>query len=52
MQVMFKLEQEGNEGPEVGADGRPVLGHLSIQWRSAMGDKGTLSTGLLSGRKR
>ncbi|KAF2233904.1 hypothetical protein EV356DRAFT_181975 [Viridothelium virens] len=51
MQVMFKLEKEGNEEPEVGADGRPILGQLAIQWRSAMGDKGMLVTGSLSGKR-
>ncbi|KAL9097194.1 MAG: hypothetical protein Q9165_000621 [Trypethelium subeluteriae] len=52
MQVMFKLDKEGSEESEVGADGRPILGQLAIQWRSAMGDKGMLVTGSLSGKKR
>ncbi|KAI9706297.1 MAG: hypothetical protein M1820_004872 [Bogoriella megaspora] len=52
MQVMFRLNQEGEEEPQLAADGRPILGQLVIQWRSAMGDKGTISTGWLSGKKR
>ena len=52
MQIMFRLNQDGIEEPEVGADGRPILGQLSVHWRSAMGDKGTLMTGLLNGKKK
>ena len=33
-------------------DNRLILGQLNIQWRSAMGDRGFLSTGWLTGRKR
>jgi len=59
MQVAFLLEQqkhdrEGGEGVrrDLAKDGRAVLGQLSIQWRSAMGDPGFLSTGWLSTRRQ
>ncbi|KAL3459267.1 hypothetical protein BJX64DRAFT_301475 [Aspergillus heterothallicus] len=59
LQVAFLVEQE--EGQQEGLetlrsdlrrDGRTVLGQLSIEWRSAMGDKGFLTTGNLLTRKR
>jgi hypothetical protein len=52
MQVAFLLEGQKGESPTSQASDRPVLGQLSIQWRSAMGDRGFLTTGWLSGRKR
>ncbi|KAL5050264.1 hypothetical protein BDW71DRAFT_203664 [Aspergillus fruticulosus] len=59
LQVAFLVEQE--EGQQEGLealqkdlrrDGRAVLGQLSIEWRSSMGDKGFLTTGNLLTRKR
>ncbi|KAL2837668.1 hypothetical protein BJX68DRAFT_220079 [Aspergillus pseudodeflectus] len=59
LQVAFLVEQE--EGQQEGLetlrsdirrDGRTVLGQLSIEWRSSMGDKGFLTTGNLLTRKR
>jgi hypothetical protein len=53
IQVAFLLEQEaGVEGShEETDDGRRVLGQLAIQWRSALGDQGSLSTGWLTSRR-
>ncbi|KAJ9642353.1 hypothetical protein H2199_004733 [Coniosporium tulheliwenetii] len=58
-QVAFLLEQQGgvagddeNAAKLRSGDKRLILGQLSIQWRSAMGDRGTLSTGWLTGRQR
>ncbi len=58
-QVAFLLEQQKEEldGSEavrksVSKDGRAVLGQLTIQWRSSMGDPGMLSTGWLTTRRR
>lgn len=59
LQVAFLVEQE--EGQQEGLealqkdlrrDGRAVLGQLSIEWRSAMGGKGFLTTGNLLTRRR
>ncbi|KAL4906389.1 hypothetical protein BDW74DRAFT_176719 [Aspergillus multicolor] len=59
LQVAFLVEQE--EGQQEGLealqkdlrrDSRAVLGQLSIEWRSSMGDKGFLTTGNLLTRKR
>jgi trafficking protein particle complex subunit 13 len=59
IQVAFLLEDdkskaEVEEEPALVAAGdkRFILGQLNIQWRSAMGDRGFLSTGWLTGRKR
>lgn len=59
LQVAFLVEEKDGEEEAVeelkraqGRDGRVVLGQLAIQWRSAMGDQGSLSTGWLSTRKR
>ncbi|CAK4026860.1 Hypothetical predicted protein [Lecanosticta acicola] len=48
-QVMFVLEEveKSDEG-----GGRVPLGQLDIDWRSAMGEKGNLTTGWLSSRGR
>ncbi|KAM0715274.1 hypothetical protein Q7P37_008772 [Cladosporium fusiforme] len=47
-QVMFVLEEE--VGPsKVGGGGRP-LAQVEIDWRSAMGEKGRLTTGWLAAR--
>jgi hypothetical protein len=58
-QVAFLLEQqkEDLDGSEtvrksLSKDGRAVLGQLTIQWRSNMGDPGMLSTGWLTTRRR
>ncbi len=45
------VEQEGTRRGQV-ADSRIVLGQLCFQWRSAMGDRGSLKTGWLTSRKR
>lgn len=59
LQVAFLIEQEagqsdGLEGlqKDLKRDGRATLGQLSIEWRSAMGDRGFLTTGNLLTRKR
>lgn len=52
MQVAFLLEGQREESPTPPPSEKPVLGQLNIQWRSAMGDRGSLSTSWLSGRKR
>ncbi|KAF2467077.1 uncharacterized protein BDR25DRAFT_235833 [Lindgomyces ingoldianus] len=58
IQVAFLLEQqpgvkESNDtlGQE-SLDTRKVLGQLAIQWRSALGDRGSLSTGWLTSRPK
>jgi hypothetical protein len=58
IQVAFLLEKEAGVedvedemGKILPADARRVLGQLAIQWRSALGDRGSLSTGWLSSRK-
>jgi hypothetical protein len=58
IQVAFLLEQqpgteEANEesGKLSPGDTRRILGQLAIQWRSALGDRGSLSTGWLTSRK-
>ena len=56
MQVAFLIEeqQQGVDPlPQRDVkDGRTVLGQLSIQWRTAMGDSGFLTTGWLMAKKR
>lgn len=52
MQVAFLLEGQREESSTPPPSEKPVLGQLNIQWRSAMGDAGSLSTSWLSGRKR
>ncbi|KIX04119.1 uncharacterized protein Z518_07672 [Rhinocladiella mackenziei CBS 650.93] len=58
-QVAFLVEQEqgvseGLEGLKnsMRRDGRAVLGQLAIQWRTSMGERGSLSTGNLLTRRR
>ncbi|KAL5415917.1 hypothetical protein PMIN04_008414 [Paraphaeosphaeria minitans] len=60
VQVAFLLEEKegGAEGRrerererERVGDGRRVLGQLEIKWRTALGDRGTLSTGWLTARR-
>ncbi|KAF2736373.1 hypothetical protein EJ04DRAFT_562609 [Polyplosphaeria fusca] len=54
-QVAFLLEQQGGieEADETAGhgDSRRVLGQLAIQWRSALGDRGSLQTGWLTSRR-
>ena len=56
MQVAFLIEEQARGEPEQSSrevrDGRTVLGQLTIQWRTAMGDTGVLTTGLLMTKKR
>lgn len=59
LQVAFLVEQIDGEtsGLEelrnsLRRDGRAVLGQLAIQWRTGMGERGSLSTGNLLTRKR
>ncbi|KAL1957157.1 hypothetical protein VTO42DRAFT_6300 [Malbranchea cinnamomea] len=59
LQIAFLVEQEqgqqeGVEGlqKDMSRDGRATLGQLSIEWRSAMGDRGFLTTGNLMTKKR
>jgi hypothetical protein len=60
MQVAFLIEEREEADEEdlervrkdVARDGRAVLGQLGIEWRGAMGERGYLSTGWLSSRKR
>ena len=53
MQVAFLIElKESGPVRELTRDGRIVLGQLSIQWRTAMGDIGFLSTGWLTTKRR
>jgi trafficking protein particle complex subunit 13 len=59
IQVAFLVEQEDGvtDGMEelqnsLRGDGRAVLGQLAIQWRTSMGERGSLSTGNLMTRRR
>ncbi|KIW77085.1 hypothetical protein Z517_09531 [Fonsecaea pedrosoi CBS 271.37] len=59
IQVAFLVEQEQGvaEGLEelkdsIKRDGRAVLGQLAIQWRTEMGERGSLSTGNLLTRRK
>ncbi|KAI9829016.1 MAG: hypothetical protein M1832_000039 [Thelocarpon impressellum] len=59
MQVAFLIEQErdtteGLDGlsNDMARDGRATLGQLSIAWRSGVGNRGFLSTGWLTSRRR
>ena len=57
IQVAFLLEEKtgekegGEENQDQLSDSRKVLGQLAIQWRTSLGDKGTLSTGWLTARR-
>lgn len=57
IQVAFLLEEQPNieeAGDDAAAtvdDSKRVLGQLAIQWRSALGDRGSLSTGWLTCRR-
>lgn len=56
MQVAFLIEEQPQAKVAVSQrevkDGRTVLGQLSIQWRTAMGGSGFLTTGWLMTKKR
>jgi len=57
IQVAFLLDEqpdasESHDDALMAADdSRKVLGQLAIQWRSALGDRGSLSTGWLTSRR-
>ncbi|KAH7094765.1 hypothetical protein FB567DRAFT_12819 [Paraphoma chrysanthemicola] len=56
VQVAFILDQQdGVESDDAGPDSTPdnkrILGQLAIQWRGALGDRGSLSTGWLTCRR-
>lgn len=57
IQVAFLLDEqlhalESHDEAAVAADdSKKVLGQLAIQWRSALGDCGSLSTGWLTSRR-
>ena len=53
LQIAFLVEQQ-KDGPdkEMTKDGRTLLGNLDIQWMTVMGDKGFLSTGWLTTKKK
>ena len=57
-QVAFLLEEEaateeaeGEQEKAAAGDTRRILGQLEIHWRSASGDRGSLSTGWLKTRR-
>jgi trafficking protein particle complex subunit 13 len=58
VQVAFLLEEQEAMESEAADDdvrapeGKIVLGQLHLNWRSAMGDRGSLSTGWLVARQR
>jgi hypothetical protein len=57
IQVAFLLDEqpdveEAHDDSSAAADNsKRVLGQLAIQWRSALGDRGSLSTGWLTSRR-
>ena len=53
LQIAFLVEQrKDGPGKEVTKDGRTLLGNLDIQWMTTMGDRGFLSTGWLTTKKK
>ena len=53
LQIAFLVEQQKDgPGKEVAKDGRTLLGNLDIQWMTVMGDRGFLSTGWLTTKKK
>lgn len=56
MQVAFLIENRADgvrdEAQRETQDGRTVLGQLSMQWRTAFGNRGSLNTGWLMTKKR
>ena len=51
-QVAFLLQQVDGTKKEVLRDGRTALGQLGLRWRSAMGEEGFLTTGMLTTKRR
>ena len=52
-QLAFLIEQQDEvHRKEVTKDGRTILGQLSIQWQTTMGDSGFLTTGWLTTKRR
>jgi hypothetical protein len=57
IQVAFLLDQQPDadeshdDGLVPAGENKKVLGQLAIQWRSALGDRGSLSTGWLTSRR-
>jgi hypothetical protein len=56
VQVAFLLDHQPSDDDEemagsITEDNKRVLGQLAIQWRSALGDRGSLSTGWLTARR-
>jgi len=56
VQVAFLLDHQPSDNDEdmtdsITEDNKRVLGQLAIQWRSALGDRGSLSTGWLTARR-
>ncbi|KAE8834933.1 hypothetical protein PTNB85_06266 [Pyrenophora teres f. teres] len=55
VQVAFLLEHQAGDDDDmpdsITEDNKRVLGQLAIQWRSALGDRGSLSTGCLTARR-
>ncbi|KAH9876140.1 hypothetical protein J1614_004019 [Plenodomus biglobosus] len=56
VQVAFLLEQQpgadgNNNKTDDQVESRTTIGQLAIQWRSALGDRGSLSTGWLTARR-
>lgn len=57
VQVAFILEhdtsaeQAEEDDAQAAADNKRLLGQLAIQWRGALGDRGSLSTGWLTCRR-
>ena len=54
LQIAFLLLEQRKDGPdkEVTRDGRTLLGNLDIQWVTVMGDRGFLSTGWLTTKRK
>lgn len=59
LQLAFLIEQEAekSEGLDelkanLKRDGRTALGQIALEWRSSMGERGHLTTGMLFSRKR
>ena len=53
LQIAFLIEQrKDGPGKEMTKDGRTLLGNLDIQWMTVMGDRGFLSTGWLTTKKK
>ncbi|KAI5359961.1 Putative trafficking protein particle complex subunit 13 [Septoria linicola] len=51
-QIMFLVKETAGGETEEDAAGKTVLGQLNIDWRSAMGEQGSLTTGWLASRGR